>query len=191
MRVALSVGLVLTSLAIFRPAFGQADAPQRREVPGCAAAMCEEATALVVALDTLLRHEPVPICGNRPPFILRTLHLAPFTELSDVMAGRQRRRRGRAGIPTSPAVMRLEDFQSNPFRRYWSDIRIVDASEARRGAIPSDACLFVFSPVTWLGEDKARLIVAESREDPDYGAQWFVFLERRRAKWVVTRIETG
>lgn len=164
----------------------QKPADQRRQVPGCRAALCADESALVTALDTLLRHESP--CADATPFVLRTLHVAPFTHVGDAVMGRTPTR---LGLPTSPAVLRMEDFGGNPFRRYWSAIRIVDSVAVRRGDVPANACLFVFSPVTWLGEDLVRVIVVESRERPAHIAQRFVFLAREAERWRVIRIETG
>lgn len=156
-----------------------------RVVPGCAAAVCEEGTAIVAALDTLLRSESA--CADGPPFVLETMHLAPYTAFSDAITHQSPRH---VGLPSSPAVMRVQDLYT-PFRRYWNAVRIVSAAEVEQGAVPASSCLFVFSPVTWLGPDTVRIIVARTRETPRLEAQLFVFLERRRDGWRAMRVERG
>lgn len=157
-----------------------------RSVPECAAAMCEEETALVTALDTLLRHERV--CRDAPPAVLHTLHWAPFTHLEDEIAGRAL---GRIGLPSSPVAMSLGQAGRRAFERYWSDISIVEAGQVARGSIPRHACLIVFAPVTWQGVDRVRVMMTDSREVPRHIAQRFIFLVRRGNRWLVERLETG
>jgi hypothetical protein len=184
LKAALSICLSLVAFM----ACGKTAASQsvRRSVPPCAAAVCEEQSAFIAALDTLSRHEA--ICGDAPPAVLRTLHLAPYTAWGDAVLGKGN---GRLGIPTSPVVMRMEDVRFNTFQGYWPAVRIVDTSEVSAGAVPPNACLFVFAPVTWLGEDQVRVTVAESRERPAHLAQRFVFLRRTKDGWFVTKVETG
>jgi hypothetical protein len=188
MTRAAPLALLMIAGSLLAPrAFAQkpaADGP--RAFPGCAAAMCEDGAALVAALDTLLRM--TPSCGERPPAVLRTLHLAPYTEHGDVI---RRKDPDPHGLPSSPAVGRIEDVVHSSLRNYWPAIRIVDASDVRRGVLAADVCLFVFSPVTWMGEDRVRIIVSEVREQPVHGAQRFVFPRRERNAWRVTRVETG
>ncbi|MBB4635912.1 hypothetical protein [Longimicrobium terrae] len=174
---------VLASLA--SPAVGQ-NVQDSHEIPGCGAALCEEVTVLVTALDTVFRHENS--CGATPPFVLRTLHLAPYT----VFPGSRASSAGeRLGLPLSPPVMHIEHLGPDFLHRYWSDIRVVDSASVVNGAVPESACLFVFSPVTWLGRDSVRVIVAQSREQPSSITQWFVFLDRRRQGWRVVKLEAG
>lgn len=156
-----------------------------RQVPACAAAVCEEEAAMVAALDSLLRHDRR--CDASPPVLLRTLHLAPFTGFGDGIAGRQTR----FGVPTSPAVARIDDAGGGMIRRYWDAIRIVSAADLEAAELPAGTCLVVFSPITWLGPDTVRFIVSQVTDQPRDIAQRFVFLERRGSRWAVSRLETG
>ena len=85
----------------------------------------------------------------------------------------------------------MDDLGLVTFDRYWKAIRVVDSTQVMNGAVPPNACLMVFSPVTWLGTNDARVIVGEVRLSAGVLAQRFVFLRRRPEGWEVSRIETG
>jgi hypothetical protein len=161
-----------------------------RQIPPCSATVCEVRTIYVTALDTLLRHTSE--CSAAPPRVLRSIHLAPFTDLADAIAGERTRR---VGIPSSPVVMRMEDVMVNPFRLYWDAIKIIDADAVTVETVPENACLLVFSPVTWLGEDRVRVEIVESRSGSSshrlHIAQRYVFLVRDKGRWTVEKVETG
>jgi hypothetical protein len=157
-----------------------------RQVPVCEAAVCDEGAALITALDTLSRNSSE--CQAGPPVVLRTLHSAPITHLGDVRAGRSG---NQLNLPSSPVLSRMEDIGLMSFRRYWDQVRIVDSSEVRSGAVPPTSCLFIFSPLSWLGPDQGRIIVGELRPSIGYFAQRFIFLRRRPGGWRVARVETG
>lgn len=172
------------ALLLASPLAGQ----ERREIPGCAAAVCMEGTALVTALDTAFRAGSA--CDGGAPFVLRTMYLAP---LASFARPGEERNPAHTGLPSSPPVALIDDVDhaAGSFRRYWSEIRIVSPAQVERGAVPDNACLFVFAPVTWLGLDQVRVQVVVSRNRPGYMVQRFVFLERRRGEWAVTRVEYG
>lgn len=159
---------------------------QSDEIPGCAAAVCEDITVLTVSLDTLLKHTPT--CGARPPAVLLTMYLAPHTSFGDFIAGRTP---AHEGLPTSPPVMRLDDLDGAPFRRYRNDVQVLDTTAVMSGRVLPDQCLYVFSPVTWMGTTTARVIVSEYRDSPRLRAQRFVFAKKHDDRWVASRVETG
>lgn len=184
LRTWLAVVFLLAVSGAALPAQGSAQAGPMG-IPPCAAALCEEANALTVVLDTLWRGAPE--CGEAAPSVLETLHLAPFTAGSDALRGRA----SQIGIPSSPAVMRVDHLGLEPFRRYWSEVKVVTPQQVRRGAAGVRNCLFVFAPVAWLGPDSARVVVARSRQQPFHIVQQFVYLERRDNRWFVQKIEAG
>lgn len=157
-----------------------------RNIPGCAKERCLEGLALVTSLDTLLRM--TPSCEATPPAVLRSLHLAPYTEVGEIIVGGEP---NRWGLPSSPAVLRIENLNVDYIARYWPDIRVVEAGDVERGALASGTCLFVFSPATWLGRDSIRIIVSEVRQQPFRRVQRFIFLRREPDGWIVTEVETG
>jgi hypothetical protein len=187
-----SIAVVLTLLVLGSSA--AAAQGNERRIPGCGAAVCDEAQIYVAALDTLVRQNTS--CNRTAPAVLQTLHLAPHPSGFAFGARPDDRREG-FGVPAAPAVSQLGDVEAEFMRRYWDAVRIVTAEEVVSSAIPPGTCLYAFSPVTWLTENRIRLVVLESvegsppRVPPAIFAQIFLFLERRWGRWYVSRLEYG
>lgn len=145
-----------------------------RQIPPCAALTCEDELLLTIALDGLLKASPE--CMEATPVVLNTLHLAPM---------------GTATLPESPAVLRMDDMIPSPFRRYWPEIRIVDALAVTAGEPQGRGCLLIFSPPLARRSNELRVEIVLVRSQPRERIQRFVVLSYRDGRWVVDRVETG
>jgi hypothetical protein len=132
-------------------------------------------------LDTLLSHSVA--CRARSAVVVRTLHASPYSH-RDVRRGASPRH------PTSPIIGRIDDGP-DPFVLFGARVRIMDLSEVRDGQHPPDACQYVFSPVTWMGETRVRVAVLEVYPDLNGFSERFVFLRRSASGWTVVLIESG
>lgn len=176
-----SVGCMLTALAIMtisRAASGQMPGGAGGTIRPCAAASCEDVSALVSALDTVLRANSE--CSGQHVLIEENLYWDPYA--FDEESGREE------GL-AYPAIGKWGNRGSLALRIYSSRISLIDlrrAANARRAA-----CSMVFSPPTWLGPDSARVIVALLGSEPQQRVEWYVFLSRSKVGWDVDRVEAG
>jgi hypothetical protein len=149
-------------------------------VPGCAKEFCQEMILYATALDSLLTFTG---CRSQPAVVLRTLHSAPYS--------RRDARSGRSLLePQSPVLGRIDDGP-DPFRQFGQRVRIVDLSEIHTERLARSACIFVFSPVTWLGESLARIIVLEVQPPGSVFYERYIYLRRENGSWTITLIEAG
>jgi hypothetical protein len=179
--------MAICGALVSQPAAAQeTDAMEGRLIPGCGTTVCEEETQWITALDTLLRSNPE--CSEIAPAVLRTVHITPYTGFADAAIGR---RTTHLIIPASPPVMHVDDVLPRPFLRYWNEIEVIDAEQIHRGEL-GRRCLYVFSPVLWLGERLVRVSVAEAREEPfQVRSLKYVFLQKQGTRWKVVRVEVG
>lgn len=182
----LAASLVLLASATPSHAQEAVDTVPPSVPPGCAAAACEDGSALITALDALIRMTGE--CAATAPALLNTLHWAPST----VFTSYAHSRRTRVGLPSSPVAMRLADLiPPLALQRYWSRVRVVDEKEVIRSKGLGGTCLFVFSPPSWRGQELVRISVGIVRSSPWYASERFVYLRRDGARWLVVRIESG
>jgi len=165
-------------VAIGGAASGQVSSEARGTIRPCGAASCEDVSALVTALDTVLRASSE--CAGRRAVVEASLYWDPFAfdEGSE-----------REEVPSYPAIGEWGERGSFTLRIYSPLISLVDlrrATAARRAD-----CLMVFSPPTWLGPDNVRVSVALLGSEPQDRVEWYVFLSRSKAAWDVDRVEVG
>ncbi len=79
----------------------------------------------------------------------------------------------------------------NPFLRYRSDVRLIDRDGLERGDLERDQCLFIFSPLTWLGENAARSWFSVMSPGRGIYYEAVVTLVREGAAWNVRAIDGG
>jgi len=169
----LLIPVVLVALA--SPLYGQVSP---RVGPACAAAVCEEGTIYTVAIDTLWRSgKSAP---SSPPRVLRWVFQSPFRPLP--------------GQASAPPVAALDNATGDMLSRVWAGAALLDSSQLveRDGhTLKPGGPLYIVSPIDWMGQDQARLQVAEYPHDINWGAQHFILVARAPNGWHVTRVETG
>ena len=178
---------VLVSLALLGTmscAATRASAQARGASAACNAAMCEDESAVIAAVEAAL--EATKFCENVPLFVLATLHPAPYTAFNDAVRARALRN----GLPSSPATLRLEDIGIVSTRRFGLAVTIVDSLEviqrpAERG------CLVVASPPEARAGGETRVVVGITDFGRGQAVQRFIFLRRDGAYWKVSRHEVG
>lgn len=176
-----SVGCTLAALAIMtisRAASGQMPSGAGGTIRPCAAASCEDVTALVTALDTVLRASSE--CSGQGVVIEANLYWDPYA--FDEESGREER-------PSYPTIGKWGNRGRFALRIYSSRVSLIDLRRAT--SVRRAACLMVFSPPTWLGPDSARVVVALLGSKPQERVEWYVFLSRSKVGWDVDRVEAG
>lgn len=178
----LTVSLIAFALSTYGNKAGAQNVSDRQT---CNAAICEDEAMVIAAVDAAL--ERSDLCGAYPVRLLSTLHPAPYTAFADGVRGRGPRR----GLPSSPATLRLEDIGILSARRFRHSVTIVDSVEVQREGRTEPVCLVVASPPTLRDHGEMRVIVAVSESKSGQSIQYFLFLRREGARWVVSRKEIG
>src|SRR6266536_2210762 len=119
----------------------------------CAAASCKDVTAMVTALDTVLRASSE--CAGHKVLIVTDLYWDPFA--FDEGSGPEEQ-------PSSPAIGNWGDRGRLALHVYSPDVSLIDLR--RKALVRKAGCLMVFSAPTWLGPDRARVIVAALGSTP-------------------------
>jgi hypothetical protein len=151
----------------------------------CNAAICEDEASLISAVDAAL--DATQLCETGPTYLLSTLYLAPYTAFSDGVRGRGDRR----GIPSSPAILRLEDLGILNGRRFRHKVSIVDSAAVRTQMLSAGACLVVASPPLARFGAELRVVISITNVRSRHREQRFLYLRRESGDWIVTRNEIG
>lgn len=169
---------VLSIIAMGGTAHSQDSSSGGRTIRPCAAAACEDVTALVVALDTAVRTNSA--CTGHDVRVAASLYWDPYAFDEES---------GRIEQPSSPAIGKWGECGRLALRVYSPNVSIVDLHRQDRGA--RVGCLLVFSSPTWLGPNDVRVIVAVLGPEARDRSEWYVFLSRSGATWNVERVEVG
>lgn len=172
---------VLTALAIMTSrgaASAQVSTQTRGTIRKCGAASCEDETALVTALDTVLRASGS--CVGHKVLVAADLYWNPFAFDEGSAHDEQ---------PSEPAMGTWGRRGRLALSVYSPNVTLIDLRQ--QASVRQAGCLMVFSTPTWLGPDRTRVIVAVQGAQAQDRVEWYVFLSRRADAWKTDRLEVG
>ena len=175
----LSAGIGALWLCVAGTELGAQTGTSGERVPRCAKEFCQEMVIYATAFDSLLS---LSECRSRPVAIVRNLYSAPFSY-------RDTRRGSSLLDPRSPVLGRIDDGP-NPFRQFGPRVRIVDVQEFDASSLTRE-CVFIFSPVAWMGESMVRIIVLEVQPPGTVFYERYIYLRRVGGRWTISLLEAG